>query len=169
MIDLVQSLIDGLGRGSIYALLTLGIAVIFGVMHMVNFAHGELVTVAACVAFAVVVTAEWGWRIAARLTFLGAVSTSVAIEFIAFRRVRGSSEMRTGQARPTTGLSPSLKVILAAIIGRDQDLAFITGVCDPIYGLDQGRVIAAGTPAEIHADPQVQAAYLGAAAPAAAG
>ena len=47
MIDLLQSLIDGLGRGSIYALLALGIAVIFGVMHMVNFAHGELITVSA--------------------------------------------------------------------------------------------------------------------------
>ena len=51
----------------------------------------------------------------------------------------------------------------------DHDLAFITGVCDRIYCLDQGRVIAAGTPNEIHADPQVRAAYLGAAAPAAAG
>ena len=53
MIGLLQSLIDGLGRGSIYALLALGIAVIFGVMHMVNFAHGELITVSAYVAFGV--------------------------------------------------------------------------------------------------------------------
>ena len=32
MMELLQNLIDGLGRGSIYALLALGIAVIFGVM-----------------------------------------------------------------------------------------------------------------------------------------
>ena len=38
MSELVQNLIDGLGQGSVYALLALGIAVIFGVMHLLNFA-----------------------------------------------------------------------------------------------------------------------------------
>ena len=78
---------------------------------------------------------------------------------------------------PTSGMSnvESVAMIdevraLASAVGAgvvviDHDLAFITGVCDRIYCLDQGRIIAAGTPTEIHADPQVQAAYLGAAAP----
>ena len=82
---------------------------------------------------------------------------------------------------PTSGMSniESVAMIddvraLAAAVGAgvvviDHDLAFITGVCDRIYCLDQGRVIAVGTPIEIQADPQVQAAYLGAAAPAVAG
>ena len=51
MTELLQNLIDGLGRGSIYALLALGVAVIFGVMHLLNFAHGELITVSGYVAF----------------------------------------------------------------------------------------------------------------------
>ncbi len=59
--------------------------------------------------------------------------------------------------------------VAAGVVVIDHDLAFITGVCDRIYCLDQGRVIAAGTPAEIQADPVVQAAYLGAAADATAG
>ena len=61
------------------------------------------------------------------------------------------------------------RAVGAGVVVIDHDLAFITGVCDRIYCLDQGRVIAVGTPAEIQADPQVQAAYLGAAAPAATG
>lgn len=92
MIGLAQNLIDGLGRGSVYALLALGIAVIFGVMHMVNFAHGELITVSAYIAFAAVATAGWGWWAAAPLIFAGAIGTSVAIEFIAFRWVRGATD-----------------------------------------------------------------------------
>lgn len=92
MIDLLQSLIDGLGRGSIYALLALGIALIFGVMHMVNFAHGELITVGAYIAFGATVTGRWSWWAAAPLIFAGAIGTSAAIELVAFRWVRGASD-----------------------------------------------------------------------------
>ena len=38
MIRFIQTTIDGLGIGSTYALLALGISLIFGVMHLVNFA-----------------------------------------------------------------------------------------------------------------------------------
>lgn len=79
---------------------------------------------------------------------------------------------------PTSGMSDaeSLTMIervrsMAALVGAgviviDHDLGFITGICDRIYCLDQGQVIAVGTPAEIQANPDVQAAYLGSAAQA---
>jgi branched-chain amino acid transport system permease protein len=50
----------------------------------------------------------------------------------------------------------------AGVLVIDHDLNFITGICDRIYCLDRGVVIAEGTPDEIQADPAVQAAYLGA-------
>ncbi|MEL7156479.1 MAG: branched-chain amino acid ABC transporter ATP-binding protein/permease [Actinomycetota bacterium] len=74
---------------------------------------------------------------------------------------------------PTSGMSDSESLAMveqvrgmAALVGAgviviDHDLAFITGICDRIYCLDRGRVIAQGTPSEIQADPLVQAAYLG--------
>jgi len=77
---------------------------------------------------------------------------------------------------PTSGMSDteSLAMIeqvrgMADLVGAgaiviDHDLNFITGICDRIYCLDQGRVIAEGTPNEIRADPVVQSAYLGTAA-----
>ena len=53
------------------------------------------------------------------------------------------------------------KLIGAGVVVIDHDLNFITGICDRVYVLDQGRVIAVGTPAEISVNPAVQAAYLG--------
>lgn len=91
MTEFLQNLIDGLGRGSIYALLALGVAVIFGVMHLLNFAHGELITVSGYATFWAV-TRGWSWWIVAPLIIVVCVLTSLAIERIAFSRVRGGSD-----------------------------------------------------------------------------
>jgi branched-chain amino acid transport system permease protein len=43
MIGLVQNLIDGLSIGSIYALAALGVGLLFGVIRLINFAHGDFI------------------------------------------------------------------------------------------------------------------------------
>ena len=77
---------------------------------------------------------------------------------------------------PTSGMSDSESLTMieqvrhmaatvgAGVIVIDHDLGFITGISDRIYVFDQGEVISEGTPEEVQADPQVQAAYLGSAA-----
>ena len=47
----MQTVVNALSLGSLYALFALGIAVIFGVMGLVNFAHGALITVGAYAAW----------------------------------------------------------------------------------------------------------------------
>ncbi len=77
---------------------------------------------------------------------------------------------------PTSGMSDSESLTMieqvrhmaatvgAGVIVIDHDLGFITGISDRIYVLDQGQVIAEGTPDEVQANARVQAAYLGSAA-----
>lgn len=91
MTEFVQNLVDGLGRGSIYALLALGIAVIFGVMHLLNFAHGELITVSGYVAYWTF-TAGISWVWIAPMVVAVSIAVSLAIEQVAFRWVRGAAD-----------------------------------------------------------------------------
>ena len=74
---------------------------------------------------------------------------------------------------PTSGMSDAeslamidqvrstASVVGAGVLVIDHDLNFIVGICDRVYTLDQGKVIAVGTPAEIQANPLVRTAYLG--------
>src|SRR3989442_12971785 len=52
MAELLQHLLNGLVLGGTYALLGIGLTLIFGLMSVVNFAHGEFYTLGAYVAFA---------------------------------------------------------------------------------------------------------------------
>jgi branched-chain amino acid transport system permease protein len=90
--EFIQTVVDGLGRGSTYALLALGISLIFGVMHLVDFAHAELITVGAYVAYYLSTAHDINWWLLAPAIVISAVIASVATERIAFRWVRGSSE-----------------------------------------------------------------------------
>ncbi len=47
------------------------------------------------------------------------------------------------------------------VVVIDHDLAFITSICDEVYCLDQGSVIAHGSVSEIRSNPVVRAAYTG--------
>lgn len=82
---MVQYGIDALNHGSIYALCSLGIALVFGVMGLINFAHGELMMIGGFVL--VVLTAQPLW-IAAIFAVLGVAACALAIERAAFRPVR---------------------------------------------------------------------------------
>lgn len=90
MSQFAQNLVDGLGLGGMYALLALGISLIFGVMHLVNFAHGELITVGAYTAYFLFQgSGSWWWMPIAIIAMC--VVASVLVERVAFRWVRNSS------------------------------------------------------------------------------
>jgi branched-chain amino acid transport system permease protein len=85
MNEFVQTLVDGLSLGSLYALLALGVALVFGVMGLVNFAYGELLMIGG---YAFYVLGPPSWVLGAVVIVLLLVAVSVGMERIVFRPLR---------------------------------------------------------------------------------
>lgn len=85
--DVVQHLVDAASLGSLYALLALGIALIFGIMNLINFAYGELIMIGA---FSLVLLDGWPWPLLIVATILIVVVAALIMERVAFRPLRGA-------------------------------------------------------------------------------
>ena len=88
MSQFVQHIVDAATLGSFYALFALGIALIFGIMRLVNFAHGELIMVGA---YAVYLTQHLPWPVIVATAIASSVAMALVTERVAFRSVRGAS------------------------------------------------------------------------------
>lgn len=86
----LQQTVNALALGGTYALLALGLAVVFSIMGLINFAHGELMTIAGYVLMYCGI-AGVSFVIAVPLALTASVLAAVAMERIAFRPVRNGS------------------------------------------------------------------------------
>ena len=88
-----QVLLFGIANGCVYILLATGLNLIFGVMKLVNFAHGQLLMVGAFVAYETTKIAGLN-PYASILVSIGSVALiGIALEKFAFRRVRGTEKL----------------------------------------------------------------------------
>lgn len=90
MTQLIQELVNGLSLGSTYALLALGLAMVFSILDLINFAHGELVTIGGYTMWTLF-NHGVPWPAVAVLTLVATTVTAIAMERIAFRPLRGAS------------------------------------------------------------------------------
>lgn len=85
----LQQTVNAVSLGGIYALLALGLAVVFSIVRLINFAHGEVMTVAG---YGIWIALAAAWPVAAAVALgLGvAVLAACAMERVAFRAMRGA-------------------------------------------------------------------------------
>lgn len=119
MAELTQNLIDALALGSLYALIALGITVVYTVMGMMNFAHGEFIMLSA---YALFVFAGLPFFAAVPVALLTGVLIAILVERVAFRPVRSadlSAQLVTSLAVATI----LQNVVTVAVDARAQSVA----------------------------------------------
>lgn len=99
--DAVQFVISSLSIGGLYALMALGLVIVYGILRLVNFAYGELIMVAGY-ALLLLGDSPLPWLGVAILSVIAAAIAGVLMERVAFRPVRDSA--------PTTMLITSFAV-----------------------------------------------------------
>lgn len=87
---LISYVVNVVSLGGTYALLALGLAVVFSVLGLINFAHGELMTLTGYVLLAGILTGQPFWLAVSVAVIAGGIS-AVLMEFAAFRPVRNAS------------------------------------------------------------------------------
>ena len=83
-----QTLVDSVGLGAVYALMAVGIGLVFGVLRLVNFAYGQLIMAGA---YTLAVTTDWPVAASIGACFLVVVALSLAMERLVFRPLRTQS------------------------------------------------------------------------------
>jgi len=100
--QILQFLINALSLGGLYALMALGLALVYSILQLANFAYGELVMVGGYTLLVLGGVELLPWLIVAVISVLMAVLASLFLERVAFRPVRHAS--------PTTMLITSFAV-----------------------------------------------------------
>ncbi|WP_075983277.1 branched-chain amino acid ABC transporter permease [Bacillus massilinigeriensis] len=91
--ELVQQLVNGISLGSIYALIALGYTMVYGIVKLINFAHGDVFMVGAFVGFYSITVLHLSFFPALLLTMAVCALFGVIIERIAYKPLRNATRI----------------------------------------------------------------------------
>lgn len=123
---LLQQIINGLTTGSVYAIVALGYTMVYGVIQLINFAHGEVVMIGAMTAFTVIMAlVGMGLPLPPVVIVLGGVLAAIPVcmaigyllERVAYRPLRHAP--RLAPLITAIGMSIILQHLALLIWGRD--------------------------------------------------
>lgn len=113
----IQQLINGLSLGSIYALLALGYTMVYGIIKLINFAHGEVYMLGAFIGYYVINTFHFGLFGTLIVSMALGSIIGMLIEFFAYRPLRKST--RIAALITAIGVSFLIQSVTIYFIGAD--------------------------------------------------
>jgi branched-chain amino acid transport system permease protein len=121
---LIQQGVNALSIGSLYALMAVGLAMVFSILRLINFAHGDLMMVAAYIA-AFALLARLPVEIAILLMLSGTVLLAVVLERVAYRPIRGAPDVTALLTSFAVGqILQNGTLLTTRLLGRPIQIAF---------------------------------------------
>ena len=93
MTQFLQQMINGLSLGSIYALVALGYTMVYGIIKLINFAHGDIYMLGAYIGFIVTTKLGLGFVPALLIAMAGCALIGMTIERIAYKPLRHATRI----------------------------------------------------------------------------
>ncbi len=90
---LLQQLVNGISLGSLYALLAIGYTMVYGILRLINFAHGDIFMMACYFMVFSIITFKLPWFIAIIVVIIATVALGVLIEKAAYKPLRNAPRM----------------------------------------------------------------------------
>lgn len=133
----ITNLINGVSLGSIYAVIALGYAMVYGIAKMLNFAHGDVIMVGAYIVFALTSYAGVNPYLALVISMAACTLLGMAIERFAYKPLRGASPLAV--LITAIGVSYFLQNMALLIFGS-QAKSFTSIVKLPALTLAGGKI-----------------------------
>jgi len=128
-----QAIADALSLGALYGLVAVGIGLVFGVMRLVNFAYGELITAGA---YVLAYTSGWPAPLAIAACFAAVIALALAQERIAFRPLRRQGASPAAMLVATFAVSYLLQAIYLLAFGTRGEIVGTLGQLNSAFTVD---------------------------------
>lgn len=143
-----QQLVNGLTLGSVYAVIAIGYTLVFGVLNIVNMAHGGIIMMGAYIGLLLVTVAGWDLFPALIGAMVGGAILGYLLEVLALRPLRGKKVTHLAPLISTIGVSIFLESAALLVFGP-QTRAFPTDYNQlmdfGLFKISEIQIISMGT------------------------
>jgi len=91
--QLIQQIINGISLGSIYALIALGYTMVYGIIKLINFAHGDIYMLGAYIGYFCMTTLKLGFLPSLFIAIILCMIVGICIEKIAYKPLRNATRI----------------------------------------------------------------------------
>lgn len=91
--EIIQQILNGISVGSIYALIALGYTMVYGIIKLINFAHGDVFMLGAFIGFYAITMFQMNFFVALIFSMAITALIGVLIERIAYKRLRNATRI----------------------------------------------------------------------------